>query len=177
MYRNGIIGIEKVLNKLSACKKDSEEFPGKIIIVTKGLGFAPAVLLIENLKTKISNGNCSIELYIDKDKIGDDIIKDYLPEDFAGKVGYVDLAKEFAHKAHLFSEDDSDSADKYKKCKVVVLTSDYYISEMEKCCHIDARSNNFRLCCGEGICGACSRQDKNGNVFKMCKCKAFTEEL
>ena len=185
VYRNGIIGVESIINSLCKGSKSNRGIPEKITIVTKGVGFAPAVLLIENLKAQIEKGKCDIDLYIDKDKIGDDLISDYLPEEFSEKVQYIDLAKEFAHRAATIAETgckdidiNEDAGEKRdKRCALVVLTSDYYISEIAKRCHIDARSNNFKLCCGEGICGACGMQDKNGNVFKMCKCKSFIEEL
>ena len=34
--------------------------------------------------------------------------------------------------------------------------------------------NNFHLCCGEGICGACGHVDAEGNLRKMCKCREFS---
>jgi len=31
-------------------------------------------------------------------------------------------------------------------------------------------ANNFRMCCGEGLCGACSYRTEDGEILKMCKC-------
>ena len=58
---------------------------------------------------------------------------------------------------------------------VFVLASDYYIGAIKDALNIPEEkliySNNFHMCCGEGICGACSHVDKNGNISKMCKCR------
>ena len=59
--------------------------------------------------------------------------------------------------------------------KIVILASDYYIAKLAEKFKIPSDklifSNNFRMCCGEGICGACSHTDANGNTYKMCKCR------
>lgn len=56
---------------------------------------------------------------------------------------------------------------------MLLLTSDYYIDsikipEEKKVC-----SNNFHMCCGEGICGACTMVDQDGSSHKMCKCQLY----
>ena len=31
-------------------------------------------------------------------------------------------------------------------------------------------SNNATMCCGEGICGACTEVTEDGQVIRRCKC-------
>lgn len=60
---------------------------------------------------------------------------------------------------------------------VAVLASDYFVEEIGKMAEEvlpnaqRAFSNNFRICCGEGICGACSVVNAGGETIKMCKCQ------
>lgn len=64
-----------------------------------------------------------------------------------------------------------------------VLASDHYIQSVGSMirkalpdCDL-AVSNNFRLCCGEGICGACTVTDESGETIRMCKCQLSGDEL
>jgi len=99
-----------------------------------------------------------------------------MPQNLNGKRININLRREFEfkgtqHLTRIYEEGGYDT--------LIVLASDYYIEEIGKILKIDARSNNFRLCCGEGICGACSYTDDFGRTFKMCKCSGFvpTEKL
>ncbi len=159
VYRNGILGIKDIIGT-----RGRVDTARKIMIVTKGIGFAPAALLIAWI-----GGRTQSDIFIDKDKIDEKLIEEYLPECLNGKVSYIDLRREFEYKktervSEIYREGGHNT--------LVVLTSDYYLSEIGKVLKIDAKSNNYRLCCGEGICGACSYTDDFGRTFKMCKCSA-----
>jgi hypothetical protein len=60
---------------------------------------------------------------------------------------------------------------------VLLLVSDYYIETLGRVIKkilpdADlAVSNNFRICCGEGLCGSCSIDTSAGETIKMCKCQ------
>ena len=60
--------------------------------------------------------------------------------------------------------------------RIFLLASDYYIKRLSAVMKIPPEKlvfcNNFHLCCGEGICGACGHTDENGSVSKMCKCRS-----
>lgn len=62
--------------------------------------------------------------------------------------------------------------------RIFLLTSDYYIKRLSAVMKIPPDKlvfcNNFHLCCGEGICGACGHVDAEGNLRKMCKCREFS---
>ena len=62
--------------------------------------------------------------------------------------------------------------------RIFLLTSDYYIKRLSAVMKIPPEKlvfcNNFHLCCGEGICGACGHVDAEGNLRKMCKCREFS---
>ena len=162
VYPNGILGIKKLRGTRG--RIDPER---RIMILTKGLGFAPAALLASWI-----GGRARTDLYIDEDKIDKRLIRRYLPKGMNGRTEKIDLRREFAYKG---TERISEKFHQGGYNTLVVLTSDYYISEIKKILPVDACSNNFRLCCGEGICGACSRTDDQGRTFRMCKCSECPE--
>lgn len=148
VYRNGIIGIGEAL------KSDKG-----MLIMSKGIGFAPMVLLLERISDMIG-----VVVFIDSEKISEDFIADFFPKDFRGEVIYGKISELLSDK---FKERrEGQFADMTK----IALTSEYYIEQLSKVMKISAYSNNFRLCCGEGLCGSCGRADGKGGVVKMCKC-------
>ena len=66
---------------------------------------------------------------------------------------------------------------------VLILTSDYYIQSIGALVkrilpEADiAVMNNFRICCGEGVCGSCSHETQDGETLKMCKCQVSGKDV
>lgn len=165
VYRNGIIGVKNLVDIRGRAPEGK-----RFMIVTKGIGFAPAVLF-----TDWVSGRSSIDIYIDKDKIDESLIKDYMPEKLKGEIRYIDLQHDLGYRG----TGDNFLVKHYKGGnydKVLVLASDYYIKRIREIIPVDAQSNNFHICCGEGICGACGVTDENGRCFKMCKCADLPEK-
>ena len=164
IYRNGILNIKSMTGERGRIGKND-----KILIITKGVGFAPAILLAEWAKSR-----AKINFLIDIDKLGDEIVLDYMPKDVNGIVKEIDLKGVFINEEEYSLLKKNIEFEKYKS--VLALTSDYYIKKFEKLVgEITpppkfACGNNFQICCGEGICGACSRVNYDGITFKMCKC-------
>ena len=58
----------------------------------------------------------------------------------------------------------------------VICGSPYFVEHMN--CQVRNRfpevqlvvSNNATMCCGEGICGACTEVTEDGRVIRRCKC-------
>ncbi|MEG1584707.1 MAG: hypothetical protein RR361_06610, partial [Anaerovorax sp.] len=173
IYRNGILGLPGILKGGGRIDKGK-----KLLLITKGIGFAPGALLASWI-----GEDAQVDFLMDKDKITEEIITDYLPEEIKGRIQYISLWEIFGEGRIGQSGFDLTGFVKAGGYDgVVVLASDFYIDAVRRRLDIHrslygevvpklkAYSNNFRICCGEGICGACSRVDDNGNVFKMCKC-------
>lgn len=142
VYRNGLLGVSGILTKK----------PQKVLCITKGIGFAPAANY-----NKWAYGKDTVDMIIDLDKINQELVNDYLADCPVNSIRYMELSPDFA------CPKDYDV--------VLLLASDYflrsiYIPEGRKVC-----SNNFHMCCGEGICGACTMVDRDGKSHKMCKCQ------
>ncbi len=177
VYRNGLIG-----GGVSGLKEDLSgispaEAQPRWLIITKGTGFAPAV----NLLTA-AGGRVAADLLIDSDKICGEIVADSMQglsdENLSiRKVSLQELTETMiserakgrpGHMAGNYRTDDYD--------RIIIMASDYYIKTLAECMDIPAGKlvfcNNFRMCCGEGICGACGHTDESGSVSKMCKCRS-----
>lgn len=169
IYRNGLLGGEISAEELrpgKGCKK-------RWLIMTKGVGLAPAVNLLEKLC-----GKATVDMVIDTEKITEEFVDDSLrlhvgaSEDVSIALGSLaDAAPLGDGRLRL----DAKVYDAAGYDRVVILASDYYIGRIAE--HLELPdgklifSNNFHMCCGEGICGACSHIDEDGNVNKMCKCR------
>lgn len=165
-YRNGLQGITQILKKKTPDQK--------ILIIAKGIGIAPGLLATKTLSQKRV-----VDLIIDTEKISKDLISDYLEYDFSerglvkedGTVKYMTLSEtgsvEHIEKILLKKHYNG----------IIILASDYYIDTIGKSAKeilpdADfAVSNNFRMCCGEGLCGSCAVDIAGGNTIKMCKCQ------
>ena len=128
--------------------------------MTKGTGFAPAVNLLS-----AAGGRIAADLLIDSEKVCDEIVADSMRGISSEKLSVrkVSLQELTAaaiserakgrpgHLAGIYRADDYD--------RIIIMASDYYIKTLADCMEIPAGKlvfcNNFRMCCGEGICGAC----------------------
>ena len=204
IYRSGLLG------KGAAGMLDLHD-PGisvrkRWLILTKGVGFAPAVNLI-----RWAAGRVDIHVIADPEKVGDDVIRQqfraWRPEGHRSESGrfrleFQSLAKLLEQPAAASPLQQTDSIitvppttalhtsgshdpDLKAPClqhtdydRIFLLASDYYIKRLSAVMKIPPEKlvfcNNFHLCCGEGICGACGHVDAEGNLRKMCKCREFS---
>jgi len=158
VYRNGLLG--KGSQWLQYDKKNG----GKWLVVTKGIGIAPAVKLLS-----WAGENVIADLISDVDKISEELLEDCL-------AGFRDAANIHIKKIDLANDLknlNSDIMNQYDR--IIILTSNYFIKTIANkfkisedklvCC------NNFNMCCGEGICGACCYTNSKGEMYKTCKCR------
>lgn len=154
IYRNGLLGEGfRTLEKR-----------GRWLIMTRGAGFAPAVNLLD-----WSEGKADIHLVIDTENMAEELVNDMMKEN--GGSG----AKKNPLKVTmcLLEEYRQNLTQGYDR--VFILASDYYIKNKAEELQVPRDklicSNNFHMCCGEGICGACCHVDDKGHMSKMCKCR------
>jgi len=172
-YRNGIHGISPILKK--------KEKNQKTLILAKGIGIAPGLLARSALQYK-----GSVDMVIDTEKISDGLIEDYIGPDpnrdsqtgeGSGMIRYLTLTESSS------ADEIKDMMMKNRYDNVLLLASDYYIETLGKIIKIMrpeadlAVSNNFRICCGEGLCGSCSVDTSASGTIKMCKCQVKGDEL
>ena len=204
IYRSGLLG------KGAAGMLDLHD-PGNSVrkrwlILTKGVGFAPAVNLI-----RWTAGRIDIHVIADPEKVGDDVIRQqfraWQPEAYRNegehfRLEFQSLAKLLEQPAAASPLQQTDSTatappdaappaaaphdpdlnalylQQTDYDRIFLFASDYYIKRLSAVMKIPPEKlvfcNNFHLCCGEGICGACGHVDADGNLRKMCKCREFS---
>lgn len=214
IYRSGLLG--KGVAGMLDLHDPGISIRKRWLILTKGVGFAPAVNLI-----RWAAGRIDIHVIADPEKVGDDVIRQqfraWRPEGHRSEGGrfrleFQSLAKLLEQPAaasplqqtdsiatappatalhtsdsittalHTSGSHDPDLNASYLQQtdydRIFLLASDYYIKRLSAVMKIPPEKlvfcNNFHLCCGEGICGACGHVDAEGNLRKMCKCREFS---
>ena len=219
IYRSGLLG--KGVAGMLDLHDPGISVRKRWLILTKGVGFAPAVNLI-----RWAAGRIDIHVIADPEKVGDDVIRQqfraWQPEGHRSEGGrfrleFQSLAKLLEQLAaasplqqtdsiatappatalHTSGSHDPDppatalhtsgshDPNLNAPClqqtdydRIFLLASDYYIKRLSAVMKIPPEKlvfcNNFHLCCGEGICGACGHVDAEGNLRKMCKCREFS---
>ena len=204
IYRSGLLG--KGVAGMLDLHDPGISVRKRWLILTKGVGFAPAVNLI-----RWAAGRVDIHVIADPEKVGDDVIRQqfraWRPEGHRSESGrfrleFQSLAKLLEQPAAASPLQQTDSIatvppatalhtsgshdpDLNAPClqqtdydRIFLLASDYYIKRLSAVMKIPPEKlvfcNNFHLCCGEGICGACGHVDAEGNLHKMCKCREFS---
>ena len=143
----------------------------KTLIITKGIGIAPGILASHEFRQR-----GSVDMIVDTEKISEALIDDYL-DDGNGMLLRLSLTGKSSEKQL------TDIMQKKQYDNVILLASDYYIDTIGRITKkilpaADlAVSNNFRICCGEGLCGSCSIDASGGDTIKMCKCQMNGEDF
>ena len=127
-----------------------------LTVITKGTAIAPFI----NIKEGFLKG-MKVKLLVDADKLTEDFLADYLADCSWEKVSLTEDEEKI-----LAAIDGAD--------QVMLLASPYYTERF-----LGMRSerkgdiitaNHANMCCGAGICGACSYTDKDGVTVRRCKC-------
>lgn len=166
-FWNGILGLKKIYNVKNS----------KVIIIVRGMGTAPSIPVIKKL---YENGN-KVELLLDdggKDiSFIDPYINEFSIETFKlSTLSSGQLSQEA--KSFLMHEKGKGGVELIHCDGPDILIYDVlnYLDEMKyevpvSCC------NNIKMCCGEGICGACTLRYKNHNIKRLCKMQIDPKNL
>lgn len=126
-----------------------------LTVITKGTAIAPFI----NIKEGFLKG-MKVKLLVDDDKLTEDFLADYLADCSWEKVSLTEDEEKI-----LAAIDGAD--------QVMLLASPYYTERFlgmrpERKGDI-ITANHANMCCGAGICGACSYTDKDGVTVRRCK--------
>ena len=158
-----------------------------LLVIAKGTALAPFVNVIDRWDLS------KLTLLIDDDKLTADFLADYLKTENGEKIPWqpIRLASEMPKAATMLRENE----------QTLFLASPYYAAQAKKafaaCCTIGCAAqhasgscsctftahawqaqgrclllpNHANICCGIGICGACSETDADGVTVRKCKCQ------
>ncbi len=161
-YWNGVFGIREI----------EKQKNGKVLLLCRGIGIAP---MFPVLKRLLSLEN-KAELIIDKASFDSEVVKFATDKLNTRLVNYSEkllLEKgKLSDSGKVLIKEAVDNNIKYIHVSGAdILTYEVisYLNEIEgqhvslSCC------NNFKMCCGEGICGACTIRFTGHKVRKFCK--------
>lgn len=162
-YWNGVFGLKNI-----GKQKNNET-----LVIARGIGMAPMMPVIEKL---IENGN-SVTLLLDKQPFKDIYVSEWLD-----KLNIVPQEMNLIEKGELSPEGKVaiKSIVKYNNISLIhiagadILTYSIidFLDSLERqdidlsCC------NNFKMCCGEGVCGSCTARFSGHRVKRFCKVQA-----
>ncbi|WP_244835383.1 sulfide/dihydroorotate dehydrogenase-like FAD/NAD-binding protein [Clostridium sp. BJN0001] len=166
-YFNGVFGINNIL------KSKSE----KSLILAKGIGYAPSIPVIERL---ISN-SCSVSICIDKSPFNEILDDDFFKNNNL-KISYNSLLKKgnLTEIAKALIEKSIDSGITHIHIAGADILTYSVINYLDSIDRKDIKLsclNNFKMCCGEGICGACTVRYKNHKIRRYCKEQADVRDI
>jgi NAD(P)H-flavin reductase len=155
-YWNGVLGVRHVLN----AKK------GNSIIIARAIGLAPMIPIMKKLCT---NGN-NVTLILDKAEYNENFVEDYIKlynvkviECSTFNCGELtnDLKKILQN---TINKDDINLIH-CSGADILIYKIMEYLGDgfNYSCC------NNAKMCCGEGVCGACTARFKGHIVKRLCK--------
>ncbi|MBQ8590145.1 MAG: hypothetical protein IJ486_06790 [Firmicutes bacterium] len=164
VYRSGLLGTEAL--------KPTDLKGKKILLITKGIGAAPAMLIIDRLLTmneKAGIPGAEIRWLADSEKVDRRLLKDY------GR----DVAPEYISLSSLVESEEllTEILKEEQPDVTALMVSEYYMEQLIRVIRKElprtkiVRLNNAKMCCGEGLCGACTEIGPDGSVIRRCKCR------
>lgn len=158
-YWNGVFGINNIL-----AQKET-----KVLIIARGIGLAPMMPVIRKLEEQ----NNKLQLVIDKSPFEVNFASELLA-DYKIKISenlLLDQGKLSDHAKVIIKDALADGikyihiagADILTYCVINYLNDINRNDVSLSCC------NNFKMCCGEGICGACTSRFSGHRVKRFCK--------
>jgi len=159
-YWNGIFGLDNVLNQKE----------GNCLVLGRGIGLAPMMPVIRKL---VANKN-EVDLYADTIPFKNNFAKKYVEE-----FGILPRQTNLLDKGKLSEEGRFiiRNSIKDKNIKLIhlagadILTYSVieYLDELDRGDILLSCCNNFKMCCGEGVCGACTARFSGHRVKRFCK--------
>ena len=159
-YWNGVFGLKNINSTKNS----------NALILSRGIGIAPMIPVVRNLK----NSNNNIDVIIDKSPYNNVPVKDFMNK-------YIDSFKEDSlivqgqlpneMKVYIKNiiEEKNISLIYCAGADILIYNLIDYLNEIGRddiklsCC------NNSKMCCGEGICGSCTARFKGHKVKRLCK--------
>lgn len=149
IYYNGLSGLQTLMDE-----------PEQTVVYGKGIALAPLRNLLDG-GPRAAGRLKNLHLYADLDKVGYDFFRDYFGDLPVNAIEICD-----------FTQIDFRKIDTSPRNNVFALSSPYYVEQIR---------GNFNenqplvypvygnICCGEGICGACTHNDESGRTIRRCK--------
>lgn len=150
------------LSGLGHLRADGE----KTVVFAKGIALAPLRNFLDG-GSRYAARLSDLQLYVDLDKVGQDFFQDYFGDLPAKAVQIRQFLKE-----GLCPPEERERLERRPAGNVFALTSPYYVRRIQHICGEEVvRPTEGNMCCGEGVCGACTCNDEEGRTLHRCKAR------
>ena len=158
-YWNGVFGLKNILAQNNA----------KCLILARGIGLAPMMPVIR----KLISQNDEINIVIDKSPFETNIAKELL-NDYSTKYTekiLLDKGNLSDYAKVVIKDALNDGVNYIHVAGADILTYNIinYLNDIDRNDVMLSCCNNFKMCCGEGICGACTARFAGHKVRRFCK--------
>ena len=159
-YFNGVFGIKDL------CKVQNSN----VLVLGRGIGLAPMTPVVK----KLCSNNNEIDVLVDYAPFNSNFVKSYIR-----KFNIEPVETNLITKGNLSKECEFllTSAVKEKNVSLIhiagadILTYNVikFLDDLGRPDILLSCCNNFKMCCGEGICGACTNRYAEHKVKRFCK--------
>ncbi|WP_142415370.1 sulfide/dihydroorotate dehydrogenase-like FAD/NAD-binding protein [Hathewaya massiliensis] len=163
-YWNGVLGLRHI----------KEQKDGTSIIISRGIGQAPSIPVLKSL---YEQGNKVIAL-VDNGKYPHSFVTEYLNR-YAKEVYFLNTFEKGTirndFKDFLMNLISKEKVSLVHSSCADILNYDIMkcieeINEKDKSNFINYTCcNNTKMCCGEGVCGCCTRKNQDHKLRRLCK--------
>lgn len=152
------------LSGLGSLRQD----PSRTVVFAKGIAIAPLRNLLDGGR-RYGRWLTNLRIYVDLDKVGEAFFQDY----FADLPKTATERRSFARDG-LCTLEELDRIEAEGDSNIFALTSPYYADQIQRAAgRTVVRPVQGNLCCGEGVCGACTYDNEQGKTVHRCKSQAF----
>ena len=139
------------------------------VIVAKGIASIPLI----NIRSQI--GNNMAAFYLDSRKLPEKFVFDFFGGMDFEKVSLQNDVEAVGRKIRKDYEYCLNCST--ERPNLMFMTSPDFVQRISEEAQIPMRQiifpNHANMCCGEGICGACSHTDNDGTTVRACKCSVI----
>lgn len=158
-YWNGVFGIKNI----------EKQNGTNCLVLGKGIGLAPMIPVIRRLKLQ----DCNVSVGIDYSSLDKEFIDEFISK-YDTKNNEINLLDkgELTKECKKLIKDSLDSGTNYihtAGADILSLRVIEFLDSLNRKDVLLSCCNNFKMCCGEGICGACTARYKGHRVKRFCK--------
>lgn len=158
-YWNGVFGIKNI----------EKQNGTNCLVLGKGIGLAPMIPVIRRLKLQ----DCNVSVGIDYSSLDKEFIDEFISK-YDTKNNEINLLDkgELTKECKKLIKDSLDSGTNYihtAGADILSLRVIEFLDYLDRKDVLLSCCNNFKMCCGEGICGACTARYKGHRVKRFCK--------
>lgn len=140
-FYNGLVGSETFV------------YGKPTMVAAKGVAIMPFLNQKERLAKAVE------KVYVDTEKLPEAFLEDYMGDIDYENVNFNDDWKRISEIAGSF------------RGNLLLMASPYYVDLLAQTGTENfIYPNHSNMCCGRGVCGACSHTDKEGVTVRACKC-------